>query len=106
MTRVNFAIATLTPVIMASALTVVLSTFESRELTDDLQSSRDEFEQLGFEQEQLRLDRSTWAAQPRVDSVARRQLSMVSLSRVEVIEVPRSRLAAEIGAVGTVGASK
>jgi cell division protein FtsL len=87
MTRVNVLLLI---VLIACALSLVTSQYESRRLTAEL--TRVQAEARGFETEygQLQLEQSTWGMPGRVEKVAREQLKMQlpTPARTEIVAIP------------------
>lgn len=68
--------AFLLSIALASALGVVASQHQSRQLFSELEREQGRARELEVEWGQLQLEQSTWAAHARVESVAREQLGM------------------------------
>ena len=62
--------------VFLTALAVVLITNQKRQLVAAVQDVRLEAEQLQFEHDKLRLERSAWGGHSRIERVARTELSM------------------------------
>lgn len=71
----------------ASAVEVVLNRHESRTLFVELQTLRDDKQQLNQEWGQLLLEQATWATPVRIEDVARESLKMVRPDPSQVVEV-------------------
>ena len=70
--------AFLLTVAIASALGVVASQHQSRQLFSELEREQARARELEIEWGQLQLEQSTWAAHARVESIAREQMGMRS----------------------------
>ncbi len=64
--------------VIGSAVAVVYSTHESRQLFHQLESLRREKNALQVEWGQLLLEKSTWSSQVRIERIAEKRLGMVS----------------------------
>jgi cell division protein FtsL len=73
--RLNILLALL---LVASALSLINAQYQARRLFIELERAQTVAKQLEVEWAQLQLDQSTLAKHSRVESVARRQLSMVA----------------------------
>ena len=74
----RFVVAALGLVLMVSALGVVYAKHEARSRFVELQRLTKERDNLDIEWGQLQLEQSTWAANGRVEGVARGTLHMVT----------------------------
>ena len=74
----RFAVAALGLALLASALGVVYAKHEARSRFVELQRLTKERDDLDIEWGQLQLEQSTWAANSRVETVARGDLHMVT----------------------------
>jgi len=70
--------ATLVTLAVLSALGVVASQHQARQLFNQLEQEQNRARQLEVEWGQLQLEQSTWAAHVRVEKLAREKLGMVS----------------------------
>lgn len=77
---INKLNAFLTFALVLSALTLVKTQYEGRRLFIELERARAASRQLDLEWTQLQLDQSTLGKHARIDSVARRDLHMLSLT--------------------------
>jgi len=68
--------AFLLSIAVASALGVVASQHQSRQLFSELEREQARARELEVEWGQLQLEQSTWAAHARVEAIAREQLGM------------------------------
>ncbi len=75
MLRLNLA---LIAIVLASALGGVASQHKARKLFTELEREQERMRQLEVEWGQLQLEQSTWAANGRVEGVARDTLHMVT----------------------------
>lgn len=81
----RFLLLTLGLAVMASALLVINSSYQSRVLVNDLRNLRAQGDLLAAQRERLRLDLAWWSGQTRVDRDARRLLGMVPVSSVHEV---------------------
>lgn len=86
MTRHVVIIVTLIALNMGSAIAVVQSTQQTRELFYTLQVERMKHDRLNTEWAQLQLEDSAWASPDRVSQVARAQLDMIQPGHYVVLE--------------------
>lgn len=77
MTRRVLVLLFLLVINLVSAIGVVKSTQQTRELFHELQSARMTHDRLATEWAQIQLEDSAWASPDRVSQVARAQLGMV-----------------------------
>ncbi len=70
------SIAFLSAMVFSSAMGVVFSKHKSRQLFTKLQNLQQDIESLQVEWSQLLLEQGTWAADARVEHVARERLQM------------------------------
>jgi len=75
-------------VVVVCALGVVTSQHRARKLFQDLEGEQERARQLDVEYGQLQLEMSTWANHPRVESIARERLRMVTPDAVGRVVVP------------------
>lgn len=75
--------------VIASAIGVVYSIQQSRELFVELTKLGNERDDLNFEFGRLELEQATWAENNRIEQIARGRLGMVSPSPAETIVVRR-----------------
>ena len=73
MTRANLL---LLAILIACALAVVTSRHQARKLYVELQKEQELAKALDVEWGQLQLEQSTWAAHPRIEKIAGRELRM------------------------------
>jgi len=71
-----FTLALLSALVFASAMGVVYYKHQSRQLFTKLQNLQQDIESLQVEWSQLLLEQGTWAADARVEHVARERLQM------------------------------
>jgi cell division protein FtsL len=71
----------------ASAIELVLNRHATRTQFVELQSLRQTKEQLNEEWGQLLLEQAAWATQVRIESIARKDLDMVSLMAGQAVEL-------------------
>lgn len=78
--------------VAASGLGVVEAEHRSRQLFAELEELHREKDRLQVDWGRLRLEESTWATQPRIESVARNKLHLAEPSdqQIVVIEEPGS----------------
>ncbi|MFD1215313.1 MULTISPECIES: cell division protein FtsL [Microbulbifer] len=77
--------------LMISALGVVYTTQESRELTAKLEQAQRHRDELRYEQERLLLERGAWSAYSRIEEVAQKELKMHAPTQDERVLVPARR---------------
>jgi cell division protein FtsL len=75
--------------VVASAIGVVYSIQESRELFVTLTKLGNERDDLNFEFGRLQLEQATWAENNRVEQIARGRLGMVSPTAAETVVIRR-----------------
>ena len=75
--------------VVASAIGVVYSIQESRELFVTLTKLGNERDDLNFEFGRLQLEQATWAENNRVEQIARGRLGMVSPTPSETVVIRR-----------------
>ena len=75
--------------VVASAIGVVYSIQESRELFVTLTKLGNERDDLNFEFGRLQLEQATWAENNRVEQIARGRLGMVSPTPAETVVIRR-----------------
>lgn len=83
------ALFLLTPVLIATAISVVYTQHLSRSLVVQLQEQKLRRDELNIEWSRLLLERSTWATHARVERLAREQLGMHTPSFAEMEVVRR-----------------
>jgi cell division protein FtsL len=76
--RAAIAMTILLGAVIASAIGVVYSIQQSRELFVELTKLGNERDDLNFEFGRLELEQATWAENNRIDQIARGRLGMVS----------------------------
>lgn len=78
--------------VVASGLSVVEAEHRSRQLFAELEELHREQDRLQVDWGRLRLEESTWATQPRIESVARDKLHLAEPTdrQIVVIEEPGS----------------
>ena len=84
---VRFTIVMLVALVMVSALGVIGSKHQSRQLYHRLQVLRHKKDHLDTEWAQLQLEESAWASQGRVERIASSQLDMENPKKYRVIQV-------------------
>jgi len=87
--RVISVMTLLLGAVIASAIGVVYSIQQSRELFVELTKLGNERDDLNFEFGRLELEQATWAENNRVEQIARGRLGMVSPSPAETVVVRR-----------------
>ena len=87
--RVAIAMTILLGAVLASAIGVVYSIQESRELFVELTKLGSERDDLNFEFGRLELEQATWAENNRIEQIARGRLGMVSPNPPDVVVVRR-----------------
>ena len=87
--RVVFAMLVLLGAVVASAIGVVYSIQESRELFVQLTALGNERDDLNFEFGRLELEQATWAENNRIDQIARERLGMVPPDPAQVVVIRR-----------------
>lgn len=75
--------------VLASALAVIYTTYNTRLKYTELQNLRRDSYRLEEDWERLLLERSTWANPDRVRQVAQQELNMVPVSLPDIQVVPR-----------------
>jgi len=87
--RVVIAMLILLGAVIASAIGVVYSIQQSRELFVELTKLGNERDDLNFECGRLELEQATWAENNRVEQIARGRLGMVSPNAAETVVIRR-----------------
>ncbi|HVT31976.1 MAG TPA: cell division protein FtsL [Rhodanobacteraceae bacterium] len=87
--RVAIAMTILLGTVLASAIGVVYSIQESRELFVELTKLGNERDDLNFEFGRLELEQATWAENNRIEQIARGRLGMVSANTADVVVIRR-----------------
>jgi cell division protein FtsL len=87
--RAAIAMTILLGAVIASAIGVVYSIQQSRELFVELTKLGNERDDLNFEFGRLELEQATWAENNRVDQIARGRLGMVSPNPAETVVIRR-----------------
>lgn len=77
MTRLMFLQALLAGLVFASAVGVVVSKHEARQVFVEYQAKLGERDALNLEWTQLQLEQATWATQARIENAARERLGMI-----------------------------
>lgn len=85
--RVVWVGAALVPLVLISALGVIYSSHQSRQLFHELEQTRRESRALEEDWERLLLEQSTWAAHERIRQLAEEKLDMTvpELTAMKVI---------------------
>ena len=87
--RAAIAMTILLGAVIASAIGVVYSIQQSRELFVELTKLGNERDDLNFEFGRLELEQATWAENNRIDQIARGRLGMVSPNPAESVVLRR-----------------
>jgi len=87
--RATIAMTILLGAVIASAIGVVYSIQQSRELFVELTKLGNERDDLNFEFGRLELEQATWAENNRVEQIARGRLGMVSPNAAETVVIRR-----------------
>jgi len=87
--RVAFVMTLLLGAVVASAIGVVYSIQESRELFVQLTKLGNERDDLNVEFGRLQLEQATWAENNRIEQIARGRLGMISPSPAETVVIRR-----------------
>jgi cell division protein FtsL len=87
--RATAALLVLLIAVIASAIGVVYSIQQSRELFVELTRLGNERDDLNFEFGRLELEQATWAENNRVEQIARGRLGMVSPDPAEIVVIRR-----------------
>jgi len=87
--RATIAMTILLVAVIASAIGVVYSIQQSRELFVELTKLGNERDDLNFEFGRLELEQATWAENNRIDQIARGRLGMVSPNNAETVVIRR-----------------
>ena len=87
--RVAIAMTILLGAVLASAIGVVHSIQQSRELFVELTKLGNERDDLNFEFGRLELEQATWAENNRVEQIARGRLGMVSPNPAATVVIRR-----------------
>ena len=87
--RATIAMTILLVAVIASAIGVVYSIQQSRELFVELTKLGNERDDLNFEFGRLELEQATWAENNRVEQIARGRLGMVSPNAAETVVIRR-----------------
>ena len=84
MTKANLM---LLAVLIACALAVVTSRHQARKLYVELQKEQELAQLLDVEWGQLQIEQSTWAAHPRIEKIAGRELGMSvpTVARTQIV---------------------
>jgi cell division protein FtsL len=85
--RLLIILTLLFSLVLASSLLLVYSKHQSRKLFVELQHLETQVDQLNTEWSQLQLEQSAWSGHGRIESVARKKLSMVMPNADEVVFV-------------------
>ena len=83
--RATIAMTILLGAVIASAIGVVYSIQQSRELFVELTKLGNERDDLNFEFGRLELEQATWAENNRIEQIARGRLGMVSPNPAETV---------------------
>ena len=75
--------------VLVSSLSVILSTYKSRQLFSDVQLQHRESMQLEEQWGRLLLEQSTWSSQTRIESLAKNKLNMVVPDPARMIVIKR-----------------
>jgi len=87
--RATIAMTILLGAVIASAIGVVYSIQQSRELFVELTKLGNERDDLNFEFGRLELEQATWAENNRIDQIARGRLGMVSPNPAATVVIRR-----------------
>ena len=87
--RATIAMTILLGAVIASAIGVVYSIQQSRELFVELTKLGNERDDLDFEFGRLELEQATWAENNRIDQIARGRLGTVSPNPAETVVIRR-----------------
>ncbi len=87
--RAAIAMTILLGAVIASAIGVVYSIQQSRELFVELTKLGNERDNLNFEFGRLELEQATWAENNRIDQIARGRLGMISPNPAETVVIRR-----------------
>jgi cell division protein FtsL len=87
--RIVVAMLALLAAVIASAIGVVYSIQESRELFVELTQLGNERDDLNFEFGRLELEQATWAENNRIEQIARGRLGMVSPDPSAIVVIRR-----------------
>jgi cell division protein FtsL len=87
--RAAIAMMILLGAVLASAIGVVYSIQESRELFVELTKLGNERDDLNFEFGRLELEQATWAENNRIEQIARGRLGMVSTNPSDIVVIRR-----------------
>ena len=87
--RAAIAMTILLGAVIASAIGVVYSIQQSRELFVELTKLGNERDDLNFEFGRLELEQATWAENNRIDQIARDRLGMVPPNPAETVVIRR-----------------
>jgi cell division protein FtsL len=87
--RIAIAMTILLGAVLASAIGVVYSIQESRELFVQLTRLGNERDDLNFEFGRLELEQATWAENNRIEQIARSRLGMVSTNPADIVVIRR-----------------
>jgi cell division protein FtsL len=85
MSRINFL---LVAAVVLCALLLITSQHKARKLLNELELEQEKTKQLDVEWGQLQLEQSTWAAQSRVEKLARERLHMLTPDPRRTLVVP------------------
>jgi len=87
--RATIAMTILLGAVIASAIGVVYSIQQSRELFVELTKLGNERDDLNFEFGRLELEQATWAENNRIDQIARGRLGMASPNPAATVVIRR-----------------
>lgn len=73
--------------VMGSAFAIVYSKHQSRKLFVELQTVRKQIDDLNIEWGRLQLEQSAWSAHGRIESIARKRLSMKLPDANEIVYI-------------------
>jgi len=85
--RILIVVTLLFSMVMGSAVLLVYSKHQSRKVFVELQQLKYEVDALNTEWSQLQLEQSAWSEHGRIESVARKSLSMVMPESAAVVFV-------------------
>jgi cell division protein FtsL len=74
--NIQWALAALFVLVLATAVGVIFSKHESRKLFVQLQTMQNERDQIQIEWGRMQLEQSTWATHSRIERLARTKLDM------------------------------
>lgn len=85
--RILIVVTLLFSLVLASAILLIYSKHQSRQLFVELQQLKYQVDALNTEWSQLQLEQSAWSGHGRIERIARKRLSMVMPESTDVVFV-------------------